>query len=402
MTLLGAHDGMHAAWPRWWRWTVIALSTLMLCSCKAPHHAAHPPGPHAPHNLPPGAAPFSPVPDAGAAVAAWPGAAGMPVQAMPMAETIVGPWAPPGIEAPWPYDEYLRDGGDRDLPVQVQPDWHVYGLETEDTIAHYDTVDGLTVVEPSNRVYLYAPRFGAVRSVMGLYEEGQVQATHGVDLPVHAARHDLNQLAVASMQKHQLQAEIGSKRATIYRVRTGDGAVSLALLPGSFQDAFLPFEDFSIIRHGVYVNAEKARLAQSIEAAIVWTDNKAVQVIIDGQDAGVVTGDQRADAVFVVDTPGQDKLRVIKVASTPVARPGDIVDFTIRFDNLGDRVIGNVTIIDNLTPRLEYVPDSAQASLKGNFVTEPNEAGSLVLRWEVEDPLPAGSGGVVRFRCRVR
>jgi uncharacterized repeat protein (TIGR01451 family) len=125
-------------------------------------------------------------------------------------------------------------------------------------------------------------------------------------------------------------------------------------------------------------------------------------VIIDGQDAGVVTGDQRADAVFVVDTPGQDKLRVIKVASTPVARPGDIVDFTIRFDNLGDRVIGNVTIIDNLTPRLEYVPDSAQASLKGNFVTEPNEAGSLVLRWEVEDPLPAGSGGVVRFRCRVR
>jgi uncharacterized repeat protein (TIGR01451 family) len=319
-----------------------------------------------------------------------------------MAETIVGPWAPPGIEAPWPYDEYLRDGGDRDLPVQVLPDWHVHGMETEDTIAHYDTVDGLTVVEPSNRVYIYSPRFGAVRSVTGPYQEGQIEVSRGVDLPEHLVRYDLNQGPVTSMQKDQPIGEIGTKRATIYRVRTGDGAISLAVLPNSFQDFYLPFEDFRVIRQGMFEHAEKARLAQSIDAAIVWTHNQAVQVILDRVEAGIVTGDQRAEAVFVVDTPGRDKLRVIKVASTPVARPGDYVDFTIRFDNVGDRVIGNVTIIDNLTPRLEYVPDSAQASVKGNFSTQNNEAGSLVLRWEVEDPLAVGAGGVVRFRCRVR
>ena len=154
------------AWPHWFRWTVIALGTLLLCSCKAPH-AGHPmPGPHAPNMLPPGA-----MMDAGAAMANFPGAgqamAAMPLEPMPMPETVVGPWAPPGIAAPWPYDEYLRDGGDRDLAVRVMPDWHVHGMETEDTIAHYDTLDGLTVVEPSNRVYIYSPRFGAVRSVSG-------------------------------------------------------------------------------------------------------------------------------------------------------------------------------------------------------------------------------------------
>jgi uncharacterized repeat protein (TIGR01451 family) len=321
---------------------------------------------------------------------------------MPMPETIVGPWAPPGIVAPWPYDEYLRDGGDRDLPVHVQPDWHVDGLETEDTVAHYDTLDGLTVVEPSNRVHIYAPRFGAVRSVTAPVEEGQVQVSQGVDLTLHPARHDLAQMALASMNKDQLHGEIGTKRASTYRMRMGDGAVSLAILPGSFQDFFLPFEDFSVIRQGIFVEAEKARLAQSIEAALVWTRNQAVQVIIDGQQAGIVTSDQQAEAIVVVETPAQDKLRVIKVASTPVARPGDFVDFTIRFDNLGNRPIGNVTIMDSLTPRLEFVPDSAQSSRAGNFVTQPNEAGSLVLRWEIDEPLPAGQGGIVRFRCRVR
>jgi hypothetical protein len=35
-------------------------------------------------------------------------------------------------------------------------------------------------------------------------------------------------------------------------------------------------------------------------------------------------------------------------------------------------------------------------------VAEPNEAGSLNLRFEILDPLKPGDGGIVRFRCRVR
>ena len=46
------------------------------------------------------------------------------------------------------------------------------------------------------------------------------------------------------------------------------------------------------------------------------------------------------------------RLRLIKLASTGNALPGEEVEFTLRFDNIGDQVIGNVTIVDNLTTRL--------------------------------------------------
>ena len=90
------------------------------------------------------------------------------------------------------------------------------------------------------------------------------------------------------------------------------------------------------------------------------------------------------------------------MASTPFAQPGDEVDFTIRFDNIGNQPIGNVTILDSLSTRLEYVPDSAQCSVDAQFSTQPNEGDSVVVRCEVTKPLEPGKGGILRFRCRVR
>ena len=82
--------------------------------------------------------------------------------------------------------------------------------------------------------------------------------------------------------------------------------------------------------------------------------------------------------------------------------PGEEIEFTLRFDNIGDQVIGNVTIVDNLSPRFEYVPDTAKSSVDAGFTTKSNDAGSLVLRWEVKDPVKPGAGGVLRFRVKVR
>ena len=76
--------------------------------------------------------------------------------------------------------------------------------------------------------------------------------------------------------------------------------------------------------------------------------------------------------------------------------------FTQVTNQVGDEVIGNVTLIDNLTPRLEYVPESAECSLSGDFFSQVNEGSSLVLRWEIHDPLQPGDGGIIRFRCKVR
>jgi hypothetical protein len=51
---------------------------------------------------------------------------------------------------------------------------------------------------------------------------------------------------------------------------------------------------------------------------------------------------------------------------------------------------------------LVYVPDSAECSVDANFMTQPNDRDSLVLRWEIIDPLEVGEGGIIRFTCRVR
>ena len=58
--------------------------------------------------------------------------------------------------------------------------------------------------------------------------------------------------------------------------------------------------------------------------------------------------------------PDNPRLRLIKLASCGHAQPGEEIEFTLRFDNIGDQTIGNVTIVDNLTTRLEYVPELGQ------------------------------------------
>ncbi len=172
--------------------------------------------------------------------------------------------------------------------------------------------------------------------------------------------------------------------------------------PAALYDRLKPYEDFTFIRSGIVSSADLALLAQRVQAAIVWTGDQAIQVTLDNRHATPLEGNDHAQAVFAVDVPNNPRLQVCKIASTNNARPGETVDFTIRFDNVGDQKIGNVTIVDSLTTRLELVPDSAQASVKATFSTSRNTAGSLILRWELADPLAAGAGGVVRFQCKVR
>ena len=171
---------------------------------------------------------------------------------------------------------------------------------------------------------------------------------------------------------------------------------------GTVQSRLKPYEDFLFIRTGVMLEEDKPVIAQRIQAAIKWTSDQAVQVTLNGRRATPVSGDQRANAVFEVDVPNHPRLQICKIASTDNARPGETVDFTLRFDNVGDQKMGNVTIVNNLTTRLEYVPHSSESSVKTEFSTQANEVGSLVLRWELPAPLAPGQGGIIRFQCKVR
>ena len=168
---------------------VIALIFLALCSCRGPLHSNIPCGTAATAgnqaanpayrtdennvaalsgsaaaagyaSLPPSAY-SGPATGTGKAPITQPGME----QGPPLPVAAYLPWTPPGISPPWPEDECLRDGGDCGVPVGVSDG--PAGLQMEDTVAVYDTLDGRTLVTPSNDVYIYSPRFTAVRTGRG-------------------------------------------------------------------------------------------------------------------------------------------------------------------------------------------------------------------------------------------
>lgn len=417
---------------------VLATATIILCSCRAPNQTAthwapaSPDGVLADAPLPNSGRPLVSAPPPGVradvAVDIEPVAYEEPLPAprttespptnpvemhpagfrRPAAPNCTPTYAacqtcPPLVENRRPEDEYICDGGDQKYQARVRPDWSVDGLDLEDTIAHYDTIRGDVVVVPSNCVCIYSPRFGSVRQVTGMLLNDQVAAPAKVELEDPAILIEDAARAVSRLQNVQPELQLGSDRADGLRGNAYDAIAAQTLHPVEVADARLPFENLAIIETGEYVQSERAIVEKYLDAAIVWSHDLGVQVIVDEQAAVVDTGDQRAQAVVTVDEiPTKPKLRICKMASTRAAQPGDIVDFSIRFDNVGQQIIGNVTIIDNLTTRLEYVPDSAQASLAADFFTDENQGDSLVLRWEIRDPLKPGEGGVVSFRCRVR
>jgi len=313
------------------------------------------------------------------------------------------PWQPPGLAGPWPYDEYIYDGGDRDSPADVWRDWSVHGLDTEDTVIHYDTRQGKTVVRPSNRVPIYAPRFAAVRKVTGPRQQQIAEGLAAVDRPIRMESQEHRVAPGTAVQPVQPVRQHGI-RSTVNLIEHSRGVTmdDVRTLRG-FEDTLRPYEDLGIIRRGKIDNVDQPRLAKANRAAMAWSSDQMVQVVFDGKIANQMTGNSVPQETMLYELPeGKDRVRIVKIASKSEAQPGEEIEFTIRFDNLGDQRIGNVTIIDSLTTRLEYVADSAECSLKSSFMTQENEGESLVLRWEITDPIKVGEGGIIRFKCRVR
>ena len=287
--------------------------------------------------------------------------------------------------------------------VQVDTDFNVMGLQTEDTIGHFDTLDGRRIVTPSNRVAIYAPRFGAVGRVDGVYKAN-------LNLPVGAFEEKTPIASARSAddptttkQNLAIKRYAASKRASGFIDQTRGVLSNNVTHLFGIRNTFEAYEDLSLIRFGKFSSAETARLRLGLMSASVWEDKLGLQVTVKKAQPVIVRDVKTVEQLLSIKSDdGTAILRVTKIASKIAARAGDFVEFTIRYDNLSGKKIGNVTIIDNLTRRLEYVPKSSESSLKADFINERNEADSLMLRWEIIDPVEPHSGGVIRFKCRVR
>jgi uncharacterized repeat protein (TIGR01451 family) len=450
-------------WPRWYRMVVIGLAVCVLCSCRAAQippqrgslatvaqrtaaagvpSAAPTATLSAADTRPPSAtAAVTPtvwtddsMPAAADEAAAWTTEAGDMLDAVPdtspasdpsafvagpcaqpcaracvprcpqcaVLSAPIGAWRPPGIAAPWPAAEYLCDGGDLGALAKVRSDGTIGPLQLEETLARYETDDGRVLVTPSNRVCVYAPRFSAVRRVDNPVLYKAADAPIAVEFPQQLDMHERRALATTALQRIEPRGQLSTRGGSVYRLRQQGGGLETRIRLAAANVALMPYEDLDMIRLGRYDQNEKPRLAQAVVAAITWTHRQAVQVILDGQRAVAATTDRQVATVYRVDTPDNPRLRICKIASTSTAKPGETVDFTIRYDNVGDQTITRVTLLDNLTTRLELVPDTSQSSAKCEFSTEANDGSSLLLRWDLHEPLKPGEGGIVRFRCKVR
>jgi uncharacterized repeat protein (TIGR01451 family) len=301
-----------------------------------------------------------------------------------------------------PSDEYLCDGGDFGTPAGVEADWTIQGLEQEDAISHYDTVDGRVIVTPSTRVCIYAPRFAAVRRVVQPIAHEQPVFINQTFEELSPARAGETQLLVSQFQRHKVAVDLGQQPASLFRQRQQAGGLENLQATMEAFNSLAAYANLTIIRTGEVSDAEQALVERSKEAAITLTGVQAPQVLFGVKQAHAQVGVRQPGIVYQTDEPDHPKLRLIKLASSGHAQLGEEVEFTLRYDNIGDQVIGNVTIVDNLATRLEYVPDTAKSSVDADFITQSNDAGSLILRWEIKDPVKPGEGGILRFRVKVR
>jgi uncharacterized repeat protein (TIGR01451 family) len=297
--------------------------------------------------------------------------------------------------------EFIFDGGDHDPQVRLRSDLTQVGLDPEDTVIQYETVDGKTNVESGCRVAIYAPRFASVRKLQSTRESElamRARTTLQPDSP-GTIRDQLPSAKVSQPLKPLNSDNVRVVEA--FRDRSRPLPAEMLLPMVTVSDAFKPYEDLGLIRNGDLKMTDPALLARATAAARAWTNVDELHVIIDGQEAIEAIGSKRAAEVTVYEHKGA-RIRLCKVASEQMANPGDVISFTIRFDNVGEQPLKSLVITDSLAPRLEYVEKSQQASVPANFSMTANAVGSSVLRWELEKGLKPGEGGLVRFSCKVR
>ncbi|MDR1291051.1 MAG: DUF11 domain-containing protein [Planctomycetaceae bacterium] len=325
-------------------------------------------------------------------------------------EEFRGSWRPGGNFGFWPQAEYLADGGDGDgrygnAKVSVNEDWTLRNLDTGDTVAHYDTVDGRVVVEPSNQVHIYAPRFGAVRKVEGVINTDHLTSFSAINQQVRTNTNKSKE-NTGRTEQQELSAGYTRSRDDLVGVRgkvVGAGVGSSQSLEGySTFEGVMSYSD--VLRLKKLGSAEIIHLAEGCQNAREWQGAEGVKINASYRVPMSVSLGEGVGQLFKIDDSGvsdRSKLRLIKVASKKSAQPGDIIEFTLRFDNLGTEPLGNITVMDNLTTRLQFIPDSAKSSVPSGFVVESNGVSSFTLRFEITDPLEAGQFGVIQFRCRV-
>lgn len=338
-------------------------------------------------------------------------------KSMPMPR--VGPCVPFGC---WPAgpraeEECLHDGGDRGPRAGIGPDGRLHGLDPEDTVAEFTDSRGRRDVVHSNRICLCVPRYGVLRVELPL---GRLDSEFIPTDTIGSKAQVLVKTRVPSLQSNKyehLNVSNGRKRPTAAVGLEGPGILMRVNVLEANEIEIGPWT-------WVYTQAalrltavQRALMKRQVEFAKQLTQltglaateqvvGTAVLGRVEGHAEVIVGEVETRDISCVCEHPeplAPDKpLALCKWADRHAAQVGDVVTMFLRYSNQGGRPITDVAVSDSLNGRLEYIPGSAQTDRPAVFTTQENEAGSVILRWEISGRLPPGQSGVVRFQVRVR
>ncbi len=299
-------------------------------------------------------------------------------------------------------DEYICDGGDRGLPVHYDS-FQRLGLDLEDTVAEFPDETGKVQVRASNRVCVYAPRFGSVRSMTATNEDFAFTRAAGTHEKATVAGYDHRMVLDERVQRDALFGLDMRSRASGLGQLQVDESVASDVRAGQHELLLNVFEEYTAFKEGRFDRIDTAVLALATDTAFEWSQQQASTI------QGHYRGGQMVEAkvyaqeyVGVEDRSTPGDLRITKIVDKTVALPGDEITFAVRFDNVGDREIMEVRVIDNLSPRLQYVTGSVQSNLGGKLDVQPNGDGGEVLTFDFAEPLAGKTGGWFSFRCKVR
>jgi uncharacterized repeat protein (TIGR01451 family) len=331
----------------------------------------------------------------------------LPAACFPVYDPFLGPRPPE--------EEVLHDGGDSGRPAGLDASGQVQGVDPSDTVARYSDSHGRLHVTHSNRVCLCVPRFAVLRSLLppvgfagsigpagALLVRGQEQVRELLP-PLLALQ---NEQLAAMKGRLQPVGAIGTQGvARLLRLEVLNAeVVSIGLA-----------EALGTVRALQLTEVERVRLVKQIELARELSNRKAPEGVVQIQSTAVVGRVQGLEVVSAtaetrelticcneVPHPPEKPLVLFKWCDCQGAKVGDTVTFYIKYSNHGGLPISDVAVIDSLTGRLEYVPGSARTDRDAVFTLQENEAGSVILRWEVGGRLLPGQSGVVSFQARIR
>jgi uncharacterized repeat protein (TIGR01451 family) len=271
----------------------------------------------------------------------------VPFWAVPMFDPILGPRGPS--------EECLENGSDREDPLGIGPQRRLGGLNPTDVSVEYSVGDKRRVTT-SNVECICAPRY-MIRKVElfpGDVLSRQLIGSHiGISQPGWVRERRMPMVDIARDKANEY---VGRSRPSIYIGKIGT----------SF-----------------YLGTSKPVVIGQVEGVRV---------------AGALVEPEQLTAYPVICPLTVTKL----IDPTGQRQSGDIVTITIRYANTGAKAISDLVVSDSLSGRLEYIVGSAETDRPGNFTSAENEAGSVVVRWDLPGVLLPGQAGTVRFKAKVR